>query len=229
MGQDVRANITDESGEVDAPLPACPRQCSSAAREADALADRERQEIAQAQEDPFAFAPLYERYVDAIFGYCYRRTSDREQAADLTSQIFVKALAAIGRFDPQPGGATFRSWLFSIAHNHVVDAHRLRRQHASLDLDDHDRDRESDRPRQYLYLTDTGPSPEDHALASEQRRELGEAMAALTDGQRQIVELRLAGLTGPEIAAVLEMGLAAVKSSQFRAYSRLRQLLRRSH
>ncbi len=51
-------------------------------------------------------------------------------------------------------------------------------------------------------------------------------MASLTGSQRQVVELRLAGLTGPEIAAVLNMHLAAVKSAQFRTYARLRTLLR---
>ena len=41
----------------------------------------EAAQIALARRDPRAFAPLYERYVDAVFGYCYRRTSDRELAA----------------------------------------------------------------------------------------------------------------------------------------------------
>jgi DNA-directed RNA polymerase specialized sigma24 family protein len=40
-----------------------------------------------------------------------------------------------------------------------------------------------------------------------------------------VIELRLAGLTGPEIAAALDMQVAAVKSTQFRAYARLRELL----
>jgi RNA polymerase sigma factor (sigma-70 family) len=50
-------------------------------------------------------------------------------------------------------------------------------------------------------------------------------MRQLSPDQRHIVDLRLAGLTGPEIAEVLGMSESAVKSSQFRAYSRLRKLL----
>lgn len=213
MRRDVRKNIDIETEPDETRTPAG-TACASSYSD-DGMAPRERQEIARAKLDPAAFAPLYERYVDAIFGYCYRRTSDREHAADLTSQIFVKALAALDRFDPQAGTSTFRSWLFSIAHNHVVDAHRLRREHVSLDDDA--------RPHR---VADTSPTPEDHAIANERRRELARAMARLTDGQRQIVELRLAGLTGPEIAAVLGMQISAVKSSQFRAYTRLRELLR---
>lgn len=174
---------------------------------------REPAEIACAIQDPAAFAPLYERYVDAVFGYCYRRTSDRELAADLTGQIFAQALAALPRYRPDRGVGTFRSWLFSIAHNLVIDSHRTRRPHASID---------SDAGRS---LRDHTASPEDHAIANERREALAVALQQLTEGQRQIVELRLAGLTGPEIAAVLGMGLTAVKSGQFRAYSRLRELL----
>lgn len=175
----------------------------------------ERAEIVRAQQDPRAFAPLYERYVDAVFGYCYRRTGDRESAADLTSQIFARALGALPRYQAQAREGTFRSWLFSIAHNLVVDAHRTRRDHSSLDHIPDER-----------ALRDASPSPEDHAIASEERRALARAMTSLTTSQRQVVELRLAGLTGPEIATVLGMRLAAVKSAQFRAYARLRELLR---
>ncbi len=52
-------------------------------------------------------------------------------------------------------------------------------------------------------------------------------LAALPDEQRHVVALRLAGLSGPEIAAVLGRHPAAVKSTQFRAYTRLRRLLGR--
>lgn len=173
----------------------------------------ESDEVARSKLDPGAFAPLYERYIDAVFGYCLRRTSDRELAADLTSQIFERALAALPRY--QPGGAgTFRSWLFSIAQNLVVDNHRSQHGHASFDR------------VQGGSIRDESLSPEDQAIATERRDALANALRELTDGQRQIVELRLAGLTGPEIASVLGMHLAAVKSGQFRAYSRLRELLR---
>ena len=181
-------------------------------RSADSL--QESDDICRAKRDPAAFAPLYERYVDAIFGYCWRRTSDRELALDLTSQIFAQALAALPRYRPEGGAGTFRSWLFSIAHNLVVDTHRTRREHGSIDSD------------AATSIRDRSPSPEDHAIATERRLALAVALRELTPGQRQIVELRLAGLSGPEIAAVLGMRLAAVKSGQFRAYGRLRELLR---
>lgn len=207
VGQDVRldSTITGASTKRASPVGRSWPQPGAAS-------DPEHAEILRAQQDPHAFAPLYQRYVDAVFGYCYRRTSDRESAADLTSQIFARALAALPRYQPQAREGTFRSWLFSIAHNLVIDAHRTRRDHHPLD-------RIGD-------VRDAAPLPEDEAIASEDLRALARAISLLNGSQRQVVELRLAGLTGPEIAAVLDMRLPAVKSAQFRAYARLRDLLK---
>jgi len=102
-------------------------------------------------------------------------------------------------------------WLFTIARNVVIDAVRRRRPHA--DLDD------------VWFVHDSLPLPDQRAIASDQQRLLFAAMRQLSPDQRHIVDLRLAGLTGPEIAEVLGMSESAVKSSQFRAYSRLRKLL----
>jgi len=67
--------------------------------------------------------------------------------------------------------------------------------------------------------------PDRAAERSEARETLRDALAQLPEEQRRIVELRLSGLNGVEIAAVLEKTHAAIKSSQFRAYARLRELL----
>lgn len=171
--------------------------------------------LARAVAEPEAFAPIYQYYVDDIYGYCVRRVGDQELAADLTSQIFIRTLASLPKFTARDATTSFRSWLFTIAHNLVIDNHRTRRHHRSLDDAEH-----------AIAVPDPAPSPEDHAVTSDLRSELIAAMATLTEPQRQVVELRLAGLSGPEIASVLELHLAAVKSLQFRAYSRLRTLLR---
>ena len=172
--------------------------------------------VEDAKVDPLAFAPLYEHYAPIVYHYCLRRLSHTEAAADATAIVFTKAIAALPKFTPDPRreGSTFRSWLFAIAHNLVIDAHRTRCETASLDD-----------VAGHHALRDPARSPEEQAIASEQRRALVAAISTLTDGQRQVVELRLAGLTGPEIAATLNLHLSAVKSAQFRAYTRLRDLL----
>jgi RNA polymerase sigma factor (sigma-70 family) len=74
-------------------------------------------------------------------------------------------------------------------------------------------------------LPDDQPTPEHQAILNEDRRQLWELLDQLTDEQRAVVELRLAGLTGQEIADQIGRGLAATKSLQWRAFCRLKHLL----
>jgi len=164
--------------------------------------------VRAAQTDLAAFAPLYDRHHDAIYGYCLRRLGTRDAAGDATSLTFTRAMTALDRFR----GGSFRAWLFAIAHNVVIDTARRRRFHDDIDASG--------------QIADRRPSPEDHAVASDERRRLASALARLTTDQRNVVELRVAGLTGPEVATALGLSLGAVKSLQFRAYARLRDLLR---
>lgn len=179
--------------------------------------------VAQAQRDPAAFAPLYARYEPIVRGYCQRRLGDPEVAADATSRTFIRVLHALPSFRPDPSrsGSTFRSWLFTIAHNIVVDTHRRTRRHQSLDLPG----RDGEPNAISSALVDPAASPEEVALANEAARQLHAVLNQLPERQRQIVELRLAGLSGAEIAASLGMSLSAVKSAQFRAYATMRTLL----
>lgn len=189
-----------------------------AANEADVGSlDSDEALAALACSSPAAFAPLYERYADPIYRYCYRRLRNPEHAADVTSQIFLRALAALPRFDARidpEGGGTFRSWLYTIARRMVVDAWRRERPAVSFEAAGL-----ADR------LVDRGKSPEEHAVAGDELAALDRALDRLTEQQRQIVELRLAGLRGPEIARVLGIKPQAVKSAHFRAFHRLRALL----
>jgi RNA polymerase sigma-70 factor (ECF subfamily) len=173
-----------------------------------------------AQIDPRAFGPLYERYATDVYNYSLRRLSHPEQAADAAATVFTRAIAALPKFRPDSRreGSTFRSWLFTIAHNVVVDHYRRRRETVSLD--------------QHLpalettsHLAFTGASPESHALHSDADRTVRRLLSHLPDRQRAIVELRLAGLSGAEIAHTLSMSASAIKSAQFRAYSTLRALV----
>lgn len=163
--------------------------------------------VAAAQRDPRAFAPLYERYLDPVFRYCYRRLSSREAAEDATSLVFSRALAALPACNP----ATFRSWLFAIAHNTLANTVHDRRDSGVIDI--------------AFDLVDPSPSPEELAVAAEERSSLRALLTRLPSDQRRIVELRMAGLTGPETAATLGKTHGAVKIAQHRAFARLRAML----
>jgi RNA polymerase sigma-70 factor, ECF subfamily len=162
--------------------------------------------VAAARTDPRAFAPLYARYSDSIYRYCARRVGDPEAAADATSQVFVKALAGLPGY--RGDGPSFRSWLFAIAHNVLVDGDRTRRQTIGLEAAE--------------MIASAAPSVEEAVLTAEVGRTIHGLLAQLTPDQREVMELRLAGLTGPEIAAAVNRSLGAVKISQVRAFARLR-------
>ena len=135
----------------------------------------ERAQIALAQGNPQAFAPLYARYFDPVHRYCYRRLRDPERAADATSQIFLKALASL----PGYRGGSFRSWLFAIAHNVVIDTIRQTKPQSMLP-DEWD-------------LPDDQPTPEQRTILEDDRRRLwGTARPpdARTAGSRRVASGR---------------------------------------
>lgn len=166
--------------------------------------------VRAAQVNPRAFAPLYETYFKSVYGYCARLLRDPQAAADATSETFVKALNAL----PKYRARSFRSWLFTIAHHVVVDMTRRRRPTTALD--------------DAGELADYDPSPEEWYLTQESDRRVVQLLRHLPENQRQIVELRMAGLRTQEIADVLGIRVGAVRTAQYRAHARLRQLLSES-
>jgi RNA polymerase sigma-70 factor (ECF subfamily) len=177
--------------------------------DADALAEHDARLVARARADRQAFAPLYARYLDPVYRYCFRRLGSRESAEDATSQVFFNALNWL---DSYRNERSFGAWLFAIARNVVADVHRRRRPTEPLEA--------APQP------VDPDPLPEEAALVAEASRSVRTLLTQLPADQRSVVELRLAGLTGPEIARALDRSLGSVKMLQLRAVSRLRTLVR---
>lgn len=164
--------------------------------------------VVAAQADRRAFAALYERYVERVYRYCYLRLGNRNAAEDATSEVFLKALASLGGFR----GEVFAAWLFRIARNVVIDVHRRRRP--------------TDPLQAAGAVSDPAPTPEEQAVAWDERARCRAALAALPGEQRLVLELQLAGWTGEQTARVLGKSLGAVKMLRFRAIARLRAVLR---
>jgi RNA polymerase sigma-70 factor (ECF subfamily) len=165
--------------------------------------------VAIAKRDRAAFASLYRRYVEPVYRYCDRCLGNRDAAEDATSLIFTKALAALGTCRDD----CFRSWLFTIAHNVIVDMRRERHPWEPLTAAAHLVDGNGQR------------SPEALALAADDARTIQVLLAHLSADQRDLLELRLAGLTDAEIARALGRSHGAVRTSQYRALARLRALV----
>lgn len=168
-----------------------------------------------AQQDMRNFAPLYERYRDTVFRYCFQCLQNREDAADATQQTFANALAGLRRFQDQNN--SFRHWLFRIAHNEIINLlrHRGRRPvHPLTEID---------------WVADTGRSPEELAILADDRTRVTGLLLSLTPQQRRCCELRFSGLSYPETAAALGKSEDAVRASYCRALASLREQHREDH
>ena len=150
---------------------------------------------------------LVERYYDEIYRFAYRQLNDKEDAMDLTQNIFLAAFRALPGFDLQK--AAFRTWLYRIAANKAIDLHR-RVQPVQLSLED-------------LDLPDT----EDYAARIQDRallEQIESYVSGLDPGLQAVFRLRLYGeRTFPEIAAALGQTESAVKSQYHRLLQQIRK------
>ncbi len=159
--------------------------------------------------DASAFGHLYELCVDRIYRYIYFRVSDDDAAEDLTSKVFLKAWEHLPRF--QSGGSPFIAWLYTIAHNTVIDYYRVNKPSEQLD--------------QAEYVPASDPLPEAQYEQSAAARSLRRALEQLTKEQRQVVTMKLIdGLTTDQIAARMRKTPGAVRALQMRALHSLARL-----
>ncbi len=171
-------------------------------------------DVRAAQADRAAFATLYRRYLDRVYGYCFYLLGDHHDAEDVTERTFVAALGAIDRYRAE--GASFRAWLFRIAHNQLANALRARSRHRTAPLDDV--------PEPMTTVHD----PARLAGLADEARRLRAAVAVLADDRRQVIVLRFVdGLSAREIGEVLERSEGAVRVLQHRALRDLATLLER--
>ena len=161
--------------------------------------------VMAARRDPAVFSLLFDRYWDHVFRFCYYRLGDWHDAEDAASQVFVNAF---GRNEDRDDA--FRCWLFTIARSAVSNSRRWHARHQTSQLD------------HAAELADHHRSPEDHAIASDDLGYLRTLLLTLKDDQRDLLELRLSGLTDVEIARVLGRSHNAVRKSQSRALQALR-------
>jgi RNA polymerase sigma-70 factor (ECF subfamily) len=160
--------------------------------------------------DALAFGQLFDHFHLPIYRYVASRVHSPADTEDLTQLVFVKALEALPRYESR--GIPFGGWLFRLARNAVVDFTRTRHEHADLDaVIDHGAG---------------GPGPEDLAMINQEIDAIGAALAALTDDQREAIELRFfAGLSAREAADVMGRQEGTIRGLQFRAIAALRRQL----
>mgnify|MGYP006283893171 FL=1 len=166
--------------------------------------------IARAAEDPEAFGELYRNYVDRIYNYHYRHTSNRDVAEDLTSRTFYRALRSLHRYRDEKG-ATFQSWLFRIAHNLVVNWYRNTSRHPKVSTD-----------RLGALPADHG-NPHQIVEKSEAHRRMLAMIEDLPEDRKTVILLKyVEKLTNAEIGQVLNRTEGAIKALYYRTLQSLR-------
>lgn len=159
--------------------------------------------VQRAQEDSELFGELYSRYATEIARFVRSRVSDAMLAEDITSKVFTKAMVALPRYSNGP----FRAWLYRIARNTIIDEYR--RQRPTTSIED-------------VVIRDIAPQPDELVASADAAARLHAALETLKPQHREIVRLRLHGLSISEIADRMQMSENAVKSAQRRAFIALR-------
>lgn len=156
--------------------------------------------------DAGAFETLYARHRGGLFRFVLRAVKDRGAAEELFQEVWVRVIEARGRYAPK---ARFTTWLYTIAHNLMVD-HWRKKGLSLVSLEDQDAPVESANPAR-------------QAEAREALARLVEALEALPAAQREAFLLHQeAGLTVPEIAVVTGAGEEAAKSRLRYAMAKLK-------
>lgn len=167
--------------------------------------------------DADAFEHLLRQYQTQIFNLCLRLTGNREDAADMTQEAFIRAWNGLPRFQFE---AAFSTWLYRLASNVCLDHLRALKRRPKVSLTVEDEEGEI----QELSVADDALTPEDAVIRAEETVWLQQAMLALEPEQRQILTLRAVnGLSYTDIASILEVKEGTVKSRLARARDALRK------
>lgn len=162
----------------------------------DQLPDSRLIEVAQGGERD-AFAALYSRYFDPVYDFVARMTRNREEAADITQDTFLKAMNALGGLQK---GASFKSWVFTIARNTALNRIEKSNRTRPLAFEGEDGEEVSFD----VVDTDRFADPEEAAQASAVASLVWQAAAGLDPRQLSLLDLHLRqGLDSGEIADVL--------------------------
>ena len=139
------------------------------------------------------------RHVPRILGYAARLLGDRAEAEDVAQEAMLRLWRVAP--DWRQGEAKVTTWLYRVTTNLCTDRLRMRQRRKTSALDDEP------------GIEDGAPAAETVLIEADRMVALDAALAALPDRQREAVVLRhIEGLTNPEIAAVMDIGVEAVES-----------------
>jgi RNA polymerase sigma-70 factor (ECF subfamily) len=162
--------------------------------------------VAEAASGNFtAFGELYNVYLGQIYRYIFYQVKDRMTAEDITEEVFLKAWKSIKSCKGKE--KTFASWLYRIAHNHMINILRNTKKFI---------------PIEEVEITD----PKQEIGADIENQEILKILGYLPENQKQIILLKfIEGMNNKEIGKIMGKTEGAIRVTQMRALLTLRQIL----
>ncbi len=155
-----------------------------------------------------AFDELMTRHQRAVYRLCFRFVQTREDAMDLTQEVFIKAFENLSAFR---GDARFKTWLYRVAVNHCLN-HVKKNSREFVEVDE--------------SIGSVKPHFHNRLLEKERRAIVKELMVNLPPKQKAILELRMNdNLSYEEIAGILGRSVSTIKSSVFFALTKLKKMV----
>lgn len=170
----------------------------------------EKNLIEAAKLNPAMFAGLYDKYYEQIFRFVYQRMDDKEQAFDVTQQVFVKAMEKLPKYEFK--GVPFASWLYRIASNEVIDLFRKEKAYRTVNIDS---------VNVYGIMEEMQESKID-----ELHDKIVSIISDLPEEELQMIEMRFFEKRSfKEIAEILEMTENNAKVKTYRILDKLKKIM----
>ncbi len=175
----------------------------------DQMLNQELEWITRAKENPKFFGPLYEKYHEQIFRYIFQRMDDKHLAYDVTSQVFLKAMKNIQRYEFR--GVPLASWLFRIAKSELNQTFRDRKGKRTINID-----------KTHVSTFMDVFKEEDNA---HNKRRLFAALEKLKETNLQLIEMRyFEERSYREMGEILNFKENNAKVKTFRALTKLKEI-----
>ena len=180
-------------------------------------ADTDEVLVARAQSgDTSAFDQLVIRYSPRLYGMIYHMTSNKEDANDLTQDVFAKAYRSLRRFR---GRSSFYTWIYAIGTNMTLNFLKKRNRRAAWSLDNLDSGIQNDEAKVDLAHA---ANPRHQSDLNELQKKLNEALQSLSNRHRAVVTMfDIQGIPHAEISKILKVSEGTVRSRLFYAHRQL--------
>lgn len=166
--------------------------------------------------DTLAFDQLVVRYSPRLYGMIYHMTSNKEDANDLTQDVFAKAYRSLKRFR---GRSSFYTWIYAIGTNMTLNFLKKRNRRAAWSLDNLDSGIQNDEAMVDLAHS---ANPRHQSDLNELQKKLNEAMQSLSNAHRAVVTMfDIQGIPHAEISKILKISEGTVRSRLFYAHRQL--------